>query len=164
MKHLKLILVPLSFLGFANRAFAERRNYNTSECLFETSGAWQKLKNGNGGSLFQAGASINLNVPGRDLSLTPVEMKMIHLAVNAENEKQSLKTFMDLPDRANAGTIQYFSSTQSNRLFAEVYHYPGENQYGVVVEVIWNAKTKSYQPEVLAEIADGDLFNCKNQN
>lgn len=61
------------------------------------------------------------------------------------------------------GYISYFSHNSNNRQFAIVASYPGDNEFGLVLEISGaNSRNKTPQiVDVAAVIVDGDLEDCK---
>lgn len=95
--------------------------------------------------------------------LSASEKKMI-LFVNGEEHatgnkaKELLNNFAD-----SDGSITIFAENEGEREFALVSSYPGDNEFGMILEIARTGKGRaSYKIlDIAASISDGDLVDCQ---
>jgi hypothetical protein len=107
---------------------------------------------------FFKGETISLSKPIRLAGLYPYEIHLIEMAmasgkdVTGLNEK--LKEF-SMTD----GYLTYFSHRPTGRQFVQVGHFPGDNEFGLIVEIsVSEAGTEIVGP--VAKIKDGQFTDC----
>lgn len=100
---------------------------------------------------------------GEDLSLSN-EQRLNGLN-DAEKEMILLASGIELSDLAgfsgDDGYITYFGHNSDRREFAIVASYPGDNEYGAIVQVTNPGRKDMKIVGVVAKIGDGDFFDCK---
>lgn len=98
--------------------------------------------------------------------LTKLERQMIMIAQGgAADGRDSDKDFD--PKEAvqdfirNEGYITYFRHDSNDREFAIVASYPGDNEYGVVIEIVTLKRRSEFKIlKIAATISDGDFMDC----
>lgn len=165
---MKSILLLFTTLALSIAAQASPKG-ETENCLLgETSGDWSEMKDANGDSLFLDGEMISLFKEIRVSGLTDFEKDLIHETVGRTDFegkplslKEALDIFSDVPWRSNAGYLSYFRYRPTYRQFVAIAHYPGDNEYGKIFEIKADPVTKELVFEAVANIEDGDLYDCK---
>ena len=125
------------------------------DCVFgqTTFDLEEKFEAPRGQHEFYKGETISLSKPVRLGGLYNHEKQLIGLAMQAEGDMTALEEQLKEFSMTD-GYITYFSHAPTGRQFAQIAHFPGDNEYGVVVEI-------RVQPEgteilgVVALIQDG---------
>lgn len=147
---LKIAILALTSLFAAGYAHADM---DFGQTTFELE---EKFEAPRGQHEFYKGETFSLSKPIRLGGLFPYEKEAIALALRlsggqAASLEEQLKDF-SMTD----GYLTYFSHEPSGRQFVQVGHYPGDNEYGAIVEI-------SVQPEgtrilgVVSKISDGEI-------
>jgi|GEM_PF-3141586 len=117
------------------------------------------LASGSKGKIWYKGEHLSLSKKERLSGLSSAERKMILLAVHGENQSDD-ETLADFS--SSEGYITYFSHNSLNREFAIVASYPGDNEFGVILEIKKLQRRGEFTVlTVAAVISDGDLEDCK---
>lgn len=118
-----------------------------------------ELATGHPSKIWYKGEHLSLSKKERLNGLSAYERKMIMMVINRDgrNEEEALQDFS-----SSDGYITYFSHISNSREFAMVASFPGDNEYGAIVEL----KQLHHRGEfsvihVVAVISDGDLDGCK---
>ncbi len=133
-----------------------------SQCAFGES-TWQlkeAMESNESGRAWYQQEHISLQNPQRLKGLTAFEREMILFTLSPEigQEEGDLQGFSDAD-----GYITYFIPNVGNRLFAIIASYPGDNEYGYIVEIQQGRNTAPKFLGPVAVITDGDFEDCKVQ-
>lgn len=112
-----------------------------------------------GEHVFYKGETFSLSKPVRLGGLYPYEKQMIEMAMEAEGNAtpldDKLKEFS-----STDGYLTYFSHAPTGRQFVQVGHFPGDNEYGVIVEIaVTPAGTEVLG--VVSKINNGEFTDCR---
>ena len=150
-----LILALAANLSMASLAHAE------AQCAFGES-SWQlkeEMESDASGKLWYQGEHLDLTSPQRLKGLSQLEREMVLASYtidgDSKTEKEQLLDFV-----SSDGYITYFTPNSDRRQFAMVASYPGDNEYGMVYE-IRQGPVDALVAVPVAEIADGDFYECK---
>lgn len=165
---MKTLLVLAALISFTATTFAADRPSRAEReaarkaCAFGESTAdldeMLELKTGAPGKIWYKGEHLSLSKKERLSGLSSAERKMISLAVTSENqtEEELLADFS-----SSDGYITYFSHNSLDREFAIVASYPGDNEFGAILEIKKLQRRGEYTIlNVVAVISDGDLEDC----
>jgi hypothetical protein len=136
-----------------------------SSCAFgeNTADLADLLAQKDSNQLFYEGEHLSIRTPQRLNGLTATERKMILQAqtetvVGSDGtEQERLESFA-----SGDGYIVYFTQNSTGREFAEVGSFPGDNEFGVILEL--KSTRQQAEPSIVgvaAIISDGDLEDCK---
>lgn len=106
---------------------------------------------------FYKGETLSLSKEVRLGGLHAYERQLISLAMRGGDvtSPADLKEFS-----RTDGYLTYFSHAPSGRQFVQVGHYPGDNEYGAIVEITVSPAGANILG-VVAEIADGEISECR---
>lgn len=159
-----LIAISALILTFAHVAQA-KASKQIKNCAFGESSydLKQMLKYEGKNKVFYESEHLSLSRPERLLGLNETERLMIQLAMKDsgsqfENQKEMLEGF-----QKSEGYITYFSHNSNGREFAIVASYPGDNEYGLVIELN-TVDNSDFNRQIIvgvsASIQDGDIYDC----
>lgn len=166
MKNLLLVTLaltlPLSSFAASKPTRAEREAQRKA-CAFGESTAdldeMLEARTGTPGKIWYKGEHLSLSKKERLSGLSSTERKMILMAAASDgaSEEETLSDF-----QSAEGYITYFSHNSLDREFAIVASYPGDNEFGQIIEI----KTLKRRGEfkilsTVAVISDGDLEDCQ---
>ena len=107
---------------------------------------------------FYKGETISLSKPVRLGGLYPYEQHLIEMAMvawgDATGLNEKLKEF-SMTD----GYLTYFSHRPTGRQFVQIGHFPGDNEFGLIVEIRVTEAGTDIVGEV-AKIEDGQFKDC----
>lgn len=171
MKNLLLVTLalslPLTTLA-ADRQLKPRpdraeREAQRKACAFgESTGDLDEmleLRTGAPGKIWYKGEHVSLHNAHRLNGLSSTEKKMILMVAvtDGASDEESLKDFASAD-----GYITYFSHNSLDREFAIVASYPGDNEFGQIIEIKKLRRNGEYKIlSTVAVISDGDLEDCQ---
>ncbi|MGE0631921.1 MAG: hypothetical protein AB7O96_05910 [Pseudobdellovibrionaceae bacterium] len=109
-----------------------------------------------------AGEHLSVGSEVRLKGLTSTEKRMILISQDAafENKAKQAEVLKDFA--SNEGYIRYFSANSSDREFVMVGSFPGDNEFGVILEIKRLQRNTDYKIlSTVAVISDGDFEECK---
>ena len=172
MKHL-LLALTLSFTLASVAEAADRqlkprpdraaREAARKACAFGESTAdldeHLELATGAPGKIWYKGEHLSLSKKERLSGLSSAERKMILMAVSLGSNQTDEETLADFS--SSDGYITYFSHNSLDREFAIVASYPGDNEFGQIIEIKKLRRNGDYKIlSTVAVISDGDLEDC----
>lgn len=114
------------------------------------------------GKVFYQSEHLSLHKQVRIKGITETEKKMILISLsetaagNEGDEQSQLKRFS-----GTDGYITYFSHNDTGREFAAVASFPGDNEFGLIIELKKLRGTDEYTVlSIVAHIEDGDISKC----
>ena len=158
---MKTIYLLLAVAAFAAPAISNAAT-SSKKCAFgeSTGDLKDELDSNASGKQWYESEHISLSSAQRLQGLTQVEKKMIQYATGGTGPLQrDLEEFV-----SSDGYITYFSHNSNGREFALVASYPGDNEYGSVVEIKTSRRGSRDGMRVIgtaAVVTDGDFENCK---
>lgn len=107
---------------------------------------------------FYKGETFSLSKEVRLGGLYPYEKELIAMALEAESGKADFAERLHEFSQTD-GYLTYFSHAPSGRQFVQVGHFPGDNEYGAIIEIrVFDGYTEIVG--LVAKIQDGDFENC----
>lgn len=171
MKSLLLVTLALSLTASAFAADRQlkprpgraEREAQRKACAFGESTAdldeMLELKTGAPGKIWYKGEHLSLSKKERLNGLSSTEKKMILMAVSLGGNQTEEETLADFA--SSEGYITYFSHNSNGREFAIVASYPGDNEFGQILEIKSLRRRGEYKIlSPVAVISDGDLEDC----
>ena len=107
---------------------------------------------------FYKGETISLSKPVRLGGLYPFEKRMIEMAMAAGGDTSELNEKLQEFSMTD-GYLTYFSHRPTGRQFVQVGHFPGDNEFGLIIEIRVTEAGTSILGEV-AKIQDGQFTDC----
>lgn len=160
--------LPLTTLA-ADRQLKPRPNRLEREaqrkaCAFgESTGDLSDMleaRTGTPGKIWYKGEHVSLHNEHRINGLSSTEKKMILMAVSLGDDQTEEETLKDFS--SSDGYITYFSHNSLDREFAIVASYPGDNEFGQIIEIKKLKRNGEYKIlRTAAVISDGDLEDCQ---
>ncbi len=118
-----------------------------------------ELATGAKGKIWYKGEHLSLSKKERLSGLSSAEKKMILMAVSLGSDQTDEETLADFS--SSDGYITYFSHNSLDREFAIVASYPGDNEFGQIIEIKKLRRNGEYKIlSTVAVISDGDLEDC----
>ncbi len=160
-----LIFTALMILASVSMAQADvsREACAFGESTWELKEQIESDSEANPEKIWWEGEHLSLALPQRLGGLSSVEKKMILIAQDDGYSRRMTEqeAFADF-SRAD-GYIQYFHHNSNGKLYAIVASYPGDNEYGVILEVQGDSYSREVSAIVgkVAVVGDGDLYECK---
>ncbi len=156
------ILAALA-LALPSLSFAAQQPVPPQACAFgETTGDLNdhlELATGSSGKIWYKGEHLSLHRTERLGGLSRAERTMILMAANHDESRPEKETLEDFS--SSDGYITYFVHNSLNREFAIVASYPGDNEFGAIIEIKKLRRNGEYEIlNLAAVISDGDLENC----
>jgi hypothetical protein len=107
---------------------------------------------------FYKGETISLSKIVRLGGLYPFEKQLIEMAMSARGKTGVLEEKLEEFSMTD-GYLTYFSHRPTRRQFVQVGHFPGDNEFGLIVEIkVTEAGTEILGP--VAKIDDGQFKDC----
>lgn len=155
-----LLAFTLTLPSFAEAA----RDKTRAECAFgeSTGDLSEMLESKARGKVFHQGEHISVHSMQRLQGLTETEKKMVLIARGAElgTEQEKNEAFEDFT--SSDGHLTYFSPNEDDRQFVKVASYPGDNEFGVILELKSLRRRGEYKIlSTVAIITDSDFEDCQ---
>ncbi len=159
---MKTLIALLAFSVSAS-AFAAKPVSAVKQCAFgeSTADLSEMLDYEGKGKVWYKTEEISITRPERIKGLTKFERELIFMAKGVADNKAEQKEALE--DFAGSdGYLTYFSHNSNDRQFVQVGSYPGDNEFGAIIEIKGNSFRNDYEiVNFAAIISDGDLEDCQ---